>query len=775
MANVTGQIGQENVILENAATEETLKKLLAALTTMNQSILKPAGGGGGTGAAAAAAGLTAVGVAAKVASTAFSMIGGVLGGLTNIVGAATGAFIGLAEQAMDNQAKMSDFYGALGKVAGEIPLFGGVLGGSIGLFQKMAAMQEKNLEQYQKLTTAGINFGGSLTNLRMAASNSYMSFEAFTDLMKKNSTTFAKMGGTVNDGAEAFAKMSHELIKSPIGDRLLALGYTTDQVNQGMADYINVTGGRNAQEMKNTKSVTAGAAAYMEQLDGLARLTGENREQLGDEMKKRAANAAWEAKLQGMTDEERKKATIGMANALAAGGEGAADAFQAQVMGVAVQTRAGQAFSGMYGAGAEKIRQSADMVYNGHADLNDMNKNLLDTQDTLAEEQKKYGSQTSFVLQTQGNDLGKASQAVQHNTNQVNQSTREAREAALKKKELSDTEAEEVARANKAMQEFGQQIMGFLTPIIKEMTPYMTGILDQFKAWFSGVDLPALGKQVGDVLKDVAEYLKNFISEEGRAKILNDIKYMFGLALIEIKKALYPLYNDKDAAKDKAKLDADKAVFDASADAAKTKIGLIAAEKALQKQAEADTEKTGEAGRKLAQTEIDRLKKQADDTLKITEAKKAALSPNTSSGGTLKGKVVGAAAGAVGGGIIGGISGAALGAGIGGTLGAIGGPLGVVAGAALGESFGTWLGGAGGVALGGLIGKNVGDAVTAPGDIVDRYKEATPANKTEKSLGDHLETLNKQTAEMIKIQKEHAEHAKKNVEATKSLNRNLWA
>ena len=271
------------------------------------------------------------------------------------------------------------------------------------------------------------------------------------------------------------------------------------------------------------------------------------------------------------------------------------------------------------------------------------------------------------------------------------------------------------------------------------------------------------------------EYLKNFMSEEGQAKILNDIKYFFGLAFIEIKKALLPWYTDSRAAKDKAKLDADKAVFDASADAAKTKIQMAAAEKALQKQAKADTEKTGEAGRKLAQAEIDRLKKQADDTLKITEAKKATLSPNTASGGTFKGKVTGAAAGAVGGGILGGISGAALGAGIGGTIGAIGGPLGVVAGAALGESFGAWLGGAGGVALGGILGEKVGDAVTTPGDVSVKNKDATSVNKTEKSLGDHLETLNKQTAEMIKIQKEHAEHAKKNVEATKALNRNVWA
>jgi len=631
MANVTGQIGQESVILENAATEETLKKLVATLTTMNQSIVKTGGGSGASGAAEAADALGKLGVAAKLSSMAFSLIGGILSGIGNVVTAATGAFIDLAEQAIDNKAKMSDFYGALGKVASEIPIFGGVLGGVIGIFQQMAAMQEKNLEVYQKLSQTGINFGGSLTNLRMAASNSYMSLDAFAALMQKNSTLFAKMGGNVNDGAEAFAKMSHELIKSPAGDRLLALGYTTDQVNAGMADYISMTGGRNAQEMKNTKAVTAGATAYMEQLDGLAQLTGKNREQLAEEMKKRAANAAWEAKLQGMTEEERKKATLGMANALAAGGEGAADAFQAQVMGVAVQTKAGQAFTGMYGAGAEKIRQSADMVTDSTKDQADMNKTLLDTQDVLAEEQKKYGSQTSFALQMQGSDIGKVSQAIQSNSNQVNQSTREAREAALKKKDLSDTEAAKMAEANKGMQEFGQQIMGFLTPIIKELTPIMTGILDQFKEWFSTVDLPALGNQIGDVLKAVAEYLKNFISEEGRDKILNDIKYMFGLAWIEIKKAINPFYGDNDAAKDKAKLDADKKVFDDRADAAKKLNESVGKAKKMDKDTDEASQKANKEKRDALQKDIQQnanLKIEKDAAFNKMQAdRKAAKDP----------------------------------------------------------------------------------------------------------------------------------------------------
>jgi hypothetical protein len=754
MANVTGQIGQESVILENAATEETLKKLVATLTTMNQSIVKTGGGSGAGGAAEAADALGKLGVAAKLTSMAFSLMGGILTGISNVVTATTSAFLDLATQAMDNQAKMSDFYGALGKVAGEIPIFGGILGGVIGLFQQMAAMQEKNLQVYQSLTTSGINFGGSLTNLRLAASNSYMSLDAFAALMQKNSTTFAKMGGTVNDGAEAFAKMANGFIKSPAGDRLLALGYTTDQVNSGLADYINVTGGRNAQEMKNTKEVTAGAAVYMEQLDGLAQMTGKNREQLAEEMKKRAANAAWESKLQGMTEAERNKATIGMANAMATGGEGAADAFQAQVMGVAVQTKAGMAYTGMYGAAAEGIRKSADMVYDTNVKDADMNKQMISNKATQAEEGKKYSDQLNFSLSQTNSAVSGVVQEAGALNNQFKKQGVEGAEQAMKKKQLADSEAAEIAKANKGMQEFGQQIMGFLTPIIKELTPIMTGILDQFKEWFSGVDLPALGEQVGKVLKDVAEYLKNFMSPEGQAKILNDIKYFFGLAFIEIKKALLPWYTDSKAATDKAKLDAQKAAFDKQAEGGKLaaengkKLNALALsnDKAKMEQIESDiknkkdikkadldaynlakSEKFDKAGAEKALKESNKLKAEGKATM-----------PNApKEDSTLWG------------------------------LAKASNPL---------LALGAW-------GVNQLSGPNTpapkpdlaktNNAVASNTETVNsaaNYTATMPENSS-----DPVDKLNKHNAEMLRLQREQTDYSKKTYEATRALNNNSWA
>ena len=134
-----------------------------------------------------------------------------------------------------------------------------LLGGVIGLFAKLAEMQEQELAAYRKLTEVGVNFGGTLTSIREAALRSYMSLDQFADLMSKNSDTFTKLGGSVNQGAEAFAGLSNKLISSQAGSYLLALGYTAEQLNTGLATYISISGYRSAKELKNSGAMIAGS------------------------------------------------------------------------------------------------------------------------------------------------------------------------------------------------------------------------------------------------------------------------------------------------------------------------------------------------------------------------------------------------------------------------------------------------------------------------------------------------------------------------------------
>ena len=182
---------------------------------------------------------------------------------------------------------------------------------------KLAQAQETYLKTYQDISKAGINFGGSLTEMRMAASNAYTTLEGFANLMKNNSEAFARMGGTAEQGAKSFLNVANQLQKSELGSELRSLGYTTDELNQGLATYISMTGGRNAQEMKDTRALSAAAGEYLTQLDALAQITGKAKEQQEQALKEQAANQAYQAYLLTLDEEGKKKANAALAEAMA--------------------------------------------------------------------------------------------------------------------------------------------------------------------------------------------------------------------------------------------------------------------------------------------------------------------------------------------------------------------------------------------------------------------------------------------------------------------------
>ena len=223
MAEVTGRIGNEEVELHNAATEATLRLLLGAITGGNakaveniKSIATKAGLDPAA-VAAANANLKSVGETSKTTQGAFFKVGVGAGvveqGFRNVDAAITP----LVTKLMEGTSKASDVFDQFKRLGGPIGLVA-------DLFGRLARFQEKNLETYQQLSQTGVNFNGSLTDMRMAAQNSYMTLDEFARVMKSNSGVFANLGGTVNSGAMAFSKLSNTLLKSEAGDYLRNLG-----------------------------------------------------------------------------------------------------------------------------------------------------------------------------------------------------------------------------------------------------------------------------------------------------------------------------------------------------------------------------------------------------------------------------------------------------------------------------------------------------------------------------------------------------------------------
>ena len=533
MADVTGRIGDQDVALDNAATEATLKDILSALKGQTSALSKLSGTAGQAGIspqaiAAANKGIqqmgpaaNAAGAAGKILGTAFSglskgamLLGGVLGDIV-AGGVQTGKnLMDLAGKMLEGTGKVSDLFGAFK----DLPVVGVVA----GLFQKLMEMQEAELATYREMTKAGVNFGGSLTDIRTTALQMGTTLEGFGALVKQNSTLFAQLGATANDGAKNFVSLSKDIRGSEIGKNLRALGYSIDDINGSTANYLKMTGGRTAEEMKNTKALSESAGAYMKQLDMLSTITGQSREQQEKALQEATANAAYEAYLQTLDEEGRKKATAAMQNALAVGGKGAADALKSQLLGLPPMTEAAQNFTALLPNAAKGVQQMGSAVQDSSKSLKDVNKSYSQAMVGSAQDAKNLGKEQMAAMSMTGGAMAETAMQAQKNQNMLNSKQIKSAEdfdklqqdIANDQKARQQSQAAAAAETEQAFKNLGAELMGALAPTIKELVPEIQNLAQQMIE-FAMKNMPA----IKEGLKLVVDFVKDLFSPEGREKV----------------------------------------------------------------------------------------------------------------------------------------------------------------------------------------------------------------------------------------------------------------
>jgi molecular chaperone GrpE (heat shock protein) len=538
MADVTGRIGDQDVALDNAATEATLKELLNAIkgqTSSLKNLTSTAGAAGVSPAAIANAnkGVTQLGqssttasVASKVASTAFSglskgamLLGGVLGDIV-AGGIQTGKnLMDLAGKMLDGQGRVSDVFGAFK----DLP-FG--IGMVAGLFEKLMKMQEAELDAYRQITKSGVNLGGSLADIRLNALEMGTTLEGFGKLVGENSKLFAQMGGTADAGARSFINLSKDIRNSDIGKNLRALGYSIDDINGSTANYLKITGGRTAEEMKNTKALTASAGAYMQQLDMLSAITGQSREQQEKALQEATQNAAYESYLQTLDEEGRKKATTAMQNALAVGGKGAADALKSQLMGLPPMTEAAQNFTALLPNAAKGVSDMGNAVSDSSKSLKDVNRSYSQAMVGSAQDAKNLGKEQVAAMSMSGGAMADTAMQAQRNANLLqskqikNADDFDALQAQIAKdqKAREQSTAAQAAETEQAFKNLGAELMAALMPVIKELTPVIQNLAQEMMQ-FAKDNMPAI--KAG--LQMVVQFVKDMFSPEGREKVAKQL------------------------------------------------------------------------------------------------------------------------------------------------------------------------------------------------------------------------------------------------------------
>jgi uncharacterized coiled-coil protein SlyX len=280
-----------------AATMQNAKAQNAAAKSTSASAKATA-----TSARATASGAKA---AASMGATMLKA-GGAVGLLTGAVLRSSQAFLSIASdiaQLASGLSNVGDSMSNASRELGNIPLVGRFLAGSLGA---VADNAERVYGEYTKLASIGATFGGSMTNMIRAASGAGLTMEQFNNVLKNNGDALRFLGGNTEAGAKQFARLSKELKTSGVGQELLRMGFTTEQVNDGMASYIGTLGRTGALQNMSTQQLAASSAAYLKDLDSLAKITGEERSAKQKQVEALAKDAQFQARMLTMDEESRR-------------------------------------------------------------------------------------------------------------------------------------------------------------------------------------------------------------------------------------------------------------------------------------------------------------------------------------------------------------------------------------------------------------------------------------------------------------------------------------
>jgi len=318
MAEVTGDLGGQPIQLNNAATEVTLKQILAAMLAQVQlqskntksdtklqkelekelerlakaskkqreEIDKDTEATKKSTKAKedeAAQANKSKELAKEGAKQVDNFANGIMGATKSALGLASGM-----TNLISTLAKTGNSLEGAAGAMNSIPVVGGVLA---GVFGAVAAAAEKTYESFKQSASVGANFGGSINAMVSSASAAGLTFEQFSGMIAKQGQNLALLGGSTEEGAKRLAQLGKQIKGSPIAAELNRLGYSTEAINEGMASYAGQLAKTGALQGMTNAQLVAGTGAYLRDLDSLTKLTGKNKKEIEDERNARLKDA----------------------------------------------------------------------------------------------------------------------------------------------------------------------------------------------------------------------------------------------------------------------------------------------------------------------------------------------------------------------------------------------------------------------------------------------------------------------------------------------------
>ena len=423
--------------------------------------------------------------------------------------------------------------------ASQLPLVGNQLSILTGLF-------DNSFQAFQNVAQSGAAFNNSLVELRNTAAGAMMPLDEFTSMVVANSEKLAAFGGTATQGAVQMVQLNKALGSNRTD--LLNMGLNFQDINEALIDYQYLTraGSRTERrQQQSTEQQAAAAAGYTKNLLTLAKLTGQDVKSQQEKIAVASMDIAMQKKLATLTEDERDKFNLLMADAQAAGPD-AVRALQQQFLGMPPLTEGMALYQSQFSEAFNVFGQGLDAVYDKNVETADFEQQSLDRQLSVMQGMDAAAARLGTLLEVAaagGEGLPATLNEIFNNSGLKIEAYLDERgrlDVAAAQAGMDAAAAAAAARADetKIMADFystiGQMQSAFQTSIVTPLMEAVAPALREMVTAMTGIEYDDEGNQIledenGELIKRENKFLtaistvSDYINDELAPGILNFI------------------------------------------------------------------------------------------------------------------------------------------------------------------------------------------------------------------------------------------------------------
>lgn len=196
--------------------------------------------------------------------------------------------------------------GALTEMGKSIPFFGAAMVAAGEGAKFLLGQLQATTKAFNQVGAAGALGAEGMSGLRNQFIEAGIDLQTYTKVIAANSEALARFGGTAGDGAARFSKALGQ-VNRDFGTQLMSLGNSFEDIAEQTASYIALQGRLGRSQNMTQAQLAKGAFEYAKELDELAKLTGQQKNQIIKQQDAAMSESRFRAKYEDLVAKGRVK------------------------------------------------------------------------------------------------------------------------------------------------------------------------------------------------------------------------------------------------------------------------------------------------------------------------------------------------------------------------------------------------------------------------------------------------------------------------------------